>query len=448
MVRTDNSASGLRLALALGFGGMLLIFLVASLDAVRLLRAMRVENTVLRDASLDRSQHLASVRSYVLLSQTFMGDLMDADEQTSDEHLAQLQEAWSRTLADLDSYRTTTLEEAKLIKQLQDLLNRHWREISRAMTWPADQRRSRAASFYGDEIVPLRTAVLEITTRVEDVDARQLASAEAEIQGEFENRGRQLSVVLEIAVGSAVLLAAGCILYILKIERQNKRRYQQILEGRGEMARLSAKLVAAQEEERRSIARELHDEVGQTLSAVLVDAANLANRIPPEDDASRRYLENIRVHADSSVNSIRNIALLLRPSMLDDLGLIPALEWQAREASRRNGVKVKVTDENVPDSLPDPIRTCVYRVVQEALHNISSHSGAANAEVGVKLENGSLILRVEDDGSGFDPARTRGLGLLGMEERVKQLGGRLEVQSGPGKGTRLRVTLPIGQYGQ
>jgi signal transduction histidine kinase len=244
-------------------------------------------------------------------------------------------------------------------------------------------------------------------------------------------------------MGAAMLLAIGCFLYILKIERQNKRRYEQIVEARVELERLSARLVAAQEEERRSISRELHDEIGQTLSAVLVDAANLANRIPAEDAVARRYLESIRTHADASVNSIRNIALLLRPSMLDDLGLIPALEWQAREVSRRSGIKVKVTDENVPESLPDAVRTCVYRIVQEALHNIASHSGAKNANITVRHEQDSIVLSVEDDGAGFDPKRTRGLGLVGMEERVKQLGGRMDMQSSPGKGTRLRVTLPL-----
>jgi signal transduction histidine kinase len=250
-------------------------------------------------------------------------------------------------------------------------------------------------------------------------------------------------VVLNIALGAALLLAAGCIGYILRIERQNRRRYQEIVQARSALQQLSARLVEAQETERRTISRELHDQVGQTLNALLVDAANLAKRIPAEDSISRRYLDNIRSFADSSVNSLRDIALLLRPSMLDDLGLIPALEWQGREVSRRSGIKVKVAAERVPDALPDAVRTCVYRVVQEALHNVSQHSGARSATVTVRQTGESLMLIVEDDGRGFDPGRTRGLGLLGMEERVKLLGGRLEIQSQPGNGTVLRVTLPV-----
>ena len=244
-------------------------------------------------------------------------------------------------------------------------------------------------------------------------------------------------------MGAALLLAAGCLLYIFRIERQNNRRYQEVLKARGALEQLSARLVDAQEMERRTISRELHDQVGQTLNAVLVEAANLAKRIQADDAVSLRYLDNIRKFADSSVNSIRDIALLLRPSMLDDLGLIPALEWQAREVSRRSGIKVEVTAENVSDSLPDEMRTCIYRVVQEALHNVFRHSAAKSAVVTVRQDDSSLFLSVEDDGCGFDPEKTRGLGMLGMEERVRQLGGQFEVQSAPGKGTVLRVTLPI-----
>jgi signal transduction histidine kinase len=226
-----------------------------------------------------------------------------------------------------------------------------------------------------------------------------------------------LSLALGLGFATALLLAAGCLIYIFRIERENNRRYQEVLNARISLEQLSARLVDAQEMERRTISRELHDQVGQTLNAVLVEAANLAKRIPPDDPVSLHSLDNIRKFADSSVNSIRDIALLLRPSMLDDLGLIPALEWQAREVARRSGMKVEVKAENVADSLPDEMRTCIYRVVQ--------------------------FLTVKDDGSGFDPSKTRGLGMLGMEERVRQLGGHLEVSSASGKGTVLRVTLPV-----
>ena len=104
---------------------------------------------------------------------------------------------------------------------------------------------------------------------------------------------------------------------------------------------------------------------------------------------------------------------------------------------------MRVSAENVDDSLPDAIRTCIYRVTQEALQNVARHSGASHARIGVRQSDGMLSLTIEDDGSGFNPQRTRGMGLLGIEERVRQLSGRLEVRSEPGKGTTVRVSLPL-----
>jgi signal transduction histidine kinase len=382
---------------------MLLIFMVAAIDSIRLLNQMRADSRILRAASLERSRRLATVRSYILLSRRPVRSRSD------------LRDALASALESLAGYQSSTLDETTLLNSLRNLLEQNWRELEQ----PRES-----------------TTVFEIDTRVQDVDAKQLAATESEIQRQFEDLGRRLSLVLIIALCFAMLLAAGCIVYIFRIERQNARRYEEI-------ARLSARLVAAQEDERRALSRELHDEVGQTLGAVLVDAANLADRIPAGDTVSHRYLDNIRALADTSVNSIRNIALLLRPSMLDDLGLIPALEWQAREVSRRSGIKVKVTAENVSDSLPDAVRTCIYRLVQEALNNVSRHSGAKSVLVSVQQTEGSLVLTLKDDGSGFEPDKIRGLGLLGMEERVKQLGGRLEIESQPGHGTLLRAALPL-----
>jgi signal transduction histidine kinase len=316
--------------------------------------------------------------------------------------------------------------------ELRQMLRQHWQSLDRAIS----------DSLTPDEVRPLRISAVEITARVEDIDAKQAAATEIAVQNQVDRLGQNLGVALNVALAAALILAVGCGLYILSIERQNRGRYEEIVAARHDLERLSARLVDAQETERRTISRELHDQVGQTLNAVLVDAANLASRIPPDDEVGQRYLQNIRSYADASVNSIRDISLLLRPSMLDDLGLIAALEWQARETSRRTGIDVRVSAEEVDESLPDPLRTCVYRVVQEALQNVSKHSHATHARVEVRQTGETLVLRVEDDGQGFDPKRSRGMGLLGMEERVRQLGGRLDVASAAGRGTAINVTLP------
>jgi signal transduction histidine kinase len=202
-------------------------------------------------------------------------------------------------------------------------------------------------------------------------------------------------------------------------------------------------LVSAQEEERRAISRELHDEVGQSLSALLMEAGNAAARVPPDSAEVRRHVDSIKKLAEASVNVIRNMTLLLRPSMLDDFGLVPALEWQAREISKRSGMRVQVSADDAAAELPDALKTCIYRVVQEALNNCARHAQARTVKVRVEQEPSRIVLTVEDDGRGFDAQRVRGLGLVGMQERVHHLGGVFAVRSNLGAGTRVAVELPL-----
>jgi signal transduction histidine kinase len=169
----------------------------------------------------------------------------------------------------------------------------------------------------------------------------------------------------------------------------------------------------------------------------------LSSSLPDDRAQIRERLDRMKSVAERTVGTVRDIALLLRPSMLDDLGLAAALEWQGREVSRRSEMEVAVQAENVPEDLPDEYKICVYRLVQEALHNAVRHSQARNARVSVSTGGSGIAVEVSDDGHGFHPERSRGLGILGMEERVKRLGGTLHIRSAPGQGTVLRAELPL-----
>ena len=150
--------------------------------------------------------------------------------------------------------------------------------------------------------------------------------------------------------------------------------------------------------------------------------------------------------AENNVVVLRNLSLLLRPSMLDDLGLVPALKWQAREVARRTGLKVKVEAEDAADDLPDEYRTCIFRVVQEALHNVSRHAKADHVRISVRRGDRGVSVRIYDNGAGFQP-REKGMGILGMEERVRHLHGSFRVESQPGQGTTIAVDLPLAPTG-
>jgi len=238
-------------------------------------------------------------------------------------------------------------------------------------------------------------------------------------------------------------LSLASILYLLRLGEEAQRRYQGLAQSRSQLEALSAQLVDAQETERRSISRELHDEVGQSLGALLVEVGRLAASVASGNVKIKDHLDKIRSVAETTVQTVRNIALLLRPSMLDDLGLIAALEWQGREVSRRSEMEVEIQSGDGSEKIPDEYSICIYRLVQEALNNAARHSLAKNARVTVEQAANKLLVSVFDDGRGFDPRRVRGLGILGMEERVRRLGGILTIDSKPGSGTTLKAEFPL-----
>jgi signal transduction histidine kinase len=239
------------------------------------------------------------------------------------------------------------------------------------------------------------------------------------------------------------LLAGGSIMRLLRLERLSAQRYDEVLQARTALRCLSARLLEVQEAERRALSRELHDEVGQVVSALLLAVGNVAAIISAETiEESKEQLRDIHRVAEKTVSVVRDMSLLLRPSMLDDLGLIPALQWQARELSRSHNLHVTVNADSIAEDLPDELKTCIYRVVQEALRNVTRHAQAKNTQVYLSQDDSSLHLIINDDGRGFQPEREKGVGLLGMQERVRHLSGTFTLHSEPGRGTTIQVQLP------
>ena len=181
----------------------------------------------------------------------------------------------------------------------------------------------------------MRSQILDWSGQLSAWNGRQLQASDETLLAQFGRLQADLTGSLSIALIAGLVLVAASMVYILRLERQTRNRYLELAQSRHELERLSSRLVDAQEDERRSISRELHDEVGQSLGALLVDIGRLS-RMPADPAEIRERLERMKSLAERSVGTVRNIALLLRPSMLDDLGLVAALEWQGREVSRRS----------------------------------------------------------------------------------------------------------------
>jgi signal transduction histidine kinase len=174
----------------------------------------------------------------------------------------------------------------------------------------------------------------------------------------------------------------------------------------------------------------------------MMELHNLRSEVP-EGSAALARVRRLQEMAEESCIVVRDMSRLLRPSILDDLGLVPALNWQAREVGRRTGMEIAVHADDTCNILPDDYRTCIYRVTQETLNNASRHAKAAHVQITVRLETAQIRLVVQDDGRGFDSRHQKGVGLLGMEERVRSLGGAIHIDSRQGGGARISVLLPV-----
>ena len=418
-----------RLLLA-GFGGLLALMILAGVDALVVLRQAKISNTGMRRNFLARGHSLDQIRSGIYVSGTLARDyLLASDSSAAEEERAKLRAIQRETESALDNYaRSLSTEEAATFRSLLAEIHAYWKVLDLMFEPDPQVRRQRGSAYFYNQLVLRRTAMLDLAARISRWNEQEITAGDEKLGALFDAFRFRLILIL------ALTLAGGFALAVITAAR--------LLRSQKELEELSARLVSAQEEERRSISRELHDEVGQSLTALAMEAgaaASLAAGTP----ALRQRLQSIQRLAETSMNTVRNLALLLRPSMLDDLGLVPALRWQAREVAKRTGMKVRVLAEDMADNLPDEQSTCIYRVVQEALNNSVRHAHARSVRIQVWGGAANVRLAIEDDGYGFDARQAHGLGLAGMAERVRNAGGQLQIDSTAGRGTTLSVILPL-----
>lgn len=236
---------------------------------------------------------------------------------------------------------------------------------------------------------------------------------------------------------------------------QNALAYQQRLatvaelkESSRQLQALAANLELAREEERTQIARELHDQLGQALTAMKYDLAWLTDRLVQKDATLAQKAKTVTDQMDTMIKTVRRISTELRPGMLEDLGLAASIEWQAHDFEKRTGIvcAVSVPAEDLPLARAQAI--ALFRILQEALTNVARHASAQHIEVNLFATPESLTLQVHDDGRGIQKQEIGGLhslGLLGMRERAKRLGGVFDIQGVPGDGTIVTVSIPVKQ---
>jgi signal transduction histidine kinase len=263
----------------------------------------------------------------------------------------------------------------------------------------------------------------------------------------YQSVQRDLWQVLGLGLAIGLAIAVLAIAYAGRLERRLRQQMSRDVELAHDLQELSAKLVTAQEQERRHIARELHDEIGQALTAIKVELA-FAQRSIEGTQGPTTVLQAARNITDGALHQVRDLSYLLHPAALDEFGLVSAVEEHIKTFSRRHGIAVELSHSSMGSRLAPETEAAAYRIIQEALNNVAKHANATDAKVYVARQPDALRIVVEDNGIGFDAAAPRspdrrGLGLIGMRERASHLNGTVVIESARGRGTRIVVELPV-----
>jgi signal transduction histidine kinase len=388
----------------------------------------RVENTTRK------------LRSDLYLSSIFIRDyLLDTAAEEAPEYRERLTELRRQhTLTVNELRKLLPASAAPNVDHLEKNLDEYWQAFEPLFEWSPYEKLMRSGRFLRREVLPRREAVLTITRDIELLNNTNVAAQRAEVNRRLAAFRDDLDRRLWRTLLLGLLVTIVAVLRLRALERRAEKQRVHAEQAEQEMRHLSQQLVATQEEERKKLTRELHDHVGQMLTALRMEISRADRAHGPTATLgeAKRLLDTI-------LRSVRDLAMGLRPSMLDDFGLAPALEWHVRDFRRRFSIAADLTLEGELDALPDQHRTSVYRIVQEALTNCARHARATRVEVVVRYERNTLDVRVADDGIGIDPSRARGVGLLGIEERARELGGTFELRSRQPNGTEIHVTLPV-----
>lgn len=441
-VRAAVSGLTIRAVLLVGFGLLLVLWLVSGADLLRRLSEVQTRASAVTTRLIQTEDLLSAISSHVLLGSVYLRDALLDTPDTADYYREQL----LRTQASIDhalSAYTPALDppgEQTTLNELRGELQAYWDTVLPVLSWDSGRRATDARAFLRRRVIPKRDLIIRISDRIRALNRAATNERQAEVA--------RIYAAVRLRVWEAsleVLLIGTCVAFL--VTRHAGRLERRIVEYVRNLQRLSARLVHAQEEERRAIARELHDEIGQELTGVKVELS-MVDRALGAGTHSASPLAQARIMTDRALQTVRDLSQLLHPPMLDDLGLSATLEWFLSSFSRRTGISTDFTQDDTEDRLVPELEMCLYRIVQEATTNIVKHADARACRVSCRRPPGRVLLIVEDDGRGFEASTTvpgpgaGGLGLLGMRERVTGFAGSFRVESTPGQGTRVLVDVP------
>ncbi len=428
-----------------GLGFLLIIMGLSGVASIQETRRIHQQILGVEDSYRQIENVVESIRSDTSRVAVLRRDRLlepDASASAYAMQLAALRAKTDISLAKLRALRTQ--RSSRPVERLETALQAYLKTVDAEFRQTPGQTRTQFVDDgFGSETMPIFAIAEELgKLNDENFESRRLDLSQSVVH--LQN---DIWETLLTALVLGAIIAGASVFRISTLEKESAahQRASELAEER--LRHLSQQLVSSQEQERKSLSRELHDEIGQLLTALRMELGNLERSRATGGGETDPHLDQAKKLAESTLRTTRDIAMGLRPAMLDVLGLGPALEWQAREFSRRYNTPIRLEVDGDLRDVPDPHRTYLYRIVQEGLTNCARHAQAKNIHVKLEDAGGKLAVLVEDDGVGFDQHSgvRYGLGLLGMTERVRELCGQMSIQSAPGKGTRIAVELPLKQ---
>jgi signal transduction histidine kinase len=440
----------LKAALFLGFGLTLGLWFFAGWQLTRRMADVEAKSAAINERYMRAQSLLSNMQTQALRASVFLRDaLLDPDPSTLNTYRQRFDETCQSAADALARYvpvLDTPDERARVLGLRREIDDFHRAMLDVFATdsrqWPRNAR-----LLLQQQVVPKRELVMRVSDQVQTMNREAFVQQRSETSNLYRAAQRRAAQYLGLALAASLGIGLLATLYASRLEARVNLQRVRDLTLTDDLHRLSARLATVQEDERRRIARELHDEVGQTLTATKVELA-LAQRAVHDPASAIVHLEEARTMTESTMRTIRDLSHLLHPSLLDDLGLAAALKSLLESFGRRHGIQTELTHEQVDSRLATELETALYRIVQEALTNVSTHAHATTCRVSLRGLATTVCVTIEDDGTGFDPAklqplgRGRGLGLVGIRERVVQHAGTLQLESAPGQGTRLTIEMP------
>ena len=407
----------------------------------------RLERSVaaLNETAATMDQAIQAVRSQIYVSSLLLRDsILDQSSARQPEYTRRIHEYHRVSLSKVEAVLRLSPPTARrpVIESLAREVHAYW--DSALPIFSEAQDKAVGYEYIRTKILPRRQAVITLAEELSDLQATETRAAHREMSVTIAAFRARITQIRGLAAGLVALVALLCTWRVYRLQKIAEAEKHRRKVAEQQLRSHAHDLVKAHEDERRSLSRELHDHIGQMVTAIRFRLGNVEAETPTPTASFRQNVAECRSLLEETIDAIRQIAMGLRPAMLDDLGMTSAIEWYIREFSRRFDLPASLTADSIPE-LPEPHRTYIYRIVQEALTNCARHSKATAVEVEIRQMLERITVRVRDNGVGIGKGEMRraGIGLTGIEERVRELKGTISIYSPQEGGTVVEVLLPI-----